>query len=360
MRKFLLISALLGLIFACQETSPKRQIKKVQLQTTESSDYPQKLSEWELFQLPLRELQPKAGLIPYDLASPLFTDYALKKRFLKIPADSTVNYREEEVLDFPIGTILIKHFYYSAAQIGEERILETRLLVHEKEAWKALSYLWNEEQSEATRQLSGASIPIALQLNSGQEHRFNYSVPNEVQCKSCHEYNGAISPIGPKAHQLNHPYKYKATTANQLAHWQKLALLANWPGEDKSPKMVNYSDTLASIDQRARAYLDINCAHCHRREGPAKNSGLYLRYQEKDPYRLGLYKSPVAAGRGSGGRKFALKPGDPEGSILYHRMASLDPGVMMPELGRKLNDQAGLKLIKKWIQTLKEPKQPSL
>ncbi len=352
--KRLLTLVLLMAFVACQQEAPQINVSKGQLASKTISDYPSTLSAWGFFEEPLSNLKAKKELIPYDLISPLFSDYAQKTRFIKVPKDSVINYQETEILDFPIGTVLIKNFHYSEAQLGEARIIETRLLVHESDAWKALSYVWNEEQNEAFRSLSGASIPLELNGKKGQKIAFNYSVPNEVQCKSCHEYQGKMSPIGPKARQLNHKFAYGFKYENQLAHWEELGLLQGLPAVDKVPNMVNYFELREDLDLRARAYLDINCAHCHRREGPAKNSGLYLTYQEQDAYKIGWNKPPVAAGRGSGGMQYALVAGEPEKSILYHRMASLDPGVMMPELGRKLNHEQGLDLIYQWIKSKKQ------
>lgn len=350
MKKFSFFILLLAFV-ACQETSPDRIVKKGSLETAHQNDYPENLSEWNLFKKPLYALNPSEGLIPYDLASPLFTDYAQKSRFLKVPKDSIVKYHAQEVMDFPEGSILVKNFFYNDNQLEKFRVIETRLLIHEREGWKALSYVWNEDQSEAKRSLSGASIPLDLKRPNGEILHFNYSVPNEVQCKSCHELNGKISPIGPKGRQLNHKIAYGFKLLNQLEHWQERGILNDWPGAENSPKMVNYQSSHEELNLRARAYLDINCAHCHRREGPAKNSGLYLTYEEKSNYKLGFNKPPVAAGRGSGGKTYALVSGKAEESILYHRMQSLDPGVMMPELGRKLAHQEGLVLIKKWIDS---------
>src|SRR5690606_5381795 len=96
----------------------------------------------------------------------------------------------------------------------------------------------------------------------------------------------------------------------------------------------------------------INCAHCHRAEGPARNTGLYLTFAEGDPYKLGVRKPPVAAGRGSGGLKYGIVPGEPEESILMHRIESLDPGVMMPEVGRKMRHEEGIALVRDWIKAM--------
>ena len=109
---------------------------------------------------------------------------------------------------------------------------------------------------------------------------------------------------------------------------------------------------VGELDAQARAYLDVNCAHYHRRDGPASNSGLFLTYGEQGRAAWGYRKRPVAAGRGLGGLEFDIAPGDPDGSILTYRMNSLDPGIMMPELGRALRHDEGVMLIRDWIALL--------
>ncbi len=107
------------------------------------------------------------------------------------------------------------------------------------------------------------------------------------------------------------------------------------------------------MEERARAYLDANCSHCHDRHGPAASSALYLSAQEKEPHTLGRCKAPVAAGRGSGkDLPFDIVPGKPERSIIVYRLGSQDPGVMMPELGRSLVHEEGVALIREWIQQM--------
>jgi len=107
------------------------------------------------------------------------------------------------------------------------------------------------------------------------------------------------------------------------------------------------------LEQRARAYLDINCAHCHNPDGPGNTSGLDLRAFQNDMVALGECKTPVAAGRGSGNLRFAILPGRPEESILVHRLGSTEPKVMMPELGRSAVHREGLELIRSWIAAMK-------
>ena len=107
-----------------------------------------------------------------------------------------------------------------------------------------------------------------------------------------------------------------------------------------------------TLDSRARAYLDVNCAHCHNPRGSASNSGLFVEYERPASMITGLYKRPVAAGRGSGGMDYDIAPGHPEASILIYRVGSLDPGVAMPELGRGTVHAEGLSLLQQWIAAM--------
>jgi uncharacterized repeat protein (TIGR03806 family) len=323
-------------------------IEEVSLGVTYEENYPQKLSEWKLFTGAIKELNPSQQVYPYDINSALFSDYAHKARFVMLPEGTKMTYQEEEVFDFPSGTVLIKNFYYPAdfrRPNEDKRIIETRLLVRTEEEWQwdALVYQWNAEQTEATRQVLGAELPAEWTDAQGQLQRINYSIPSQPQCKSCHDSNGKMTAIGPSARQLN--------TKDQLSHWHGAGILDQLP--DNIPGIVDYTNEKAPLNDRARAWLEINCAHCHRKEGPAKNSGLYLLTSEQDSYRLGVNKAPIAAGKGSGGMKYSIVPGNPDQSILIHRITSLEPGEMMPELGRKMQHEEGVKLIREWISKMK-------
>ena len=174
------------------------------------------------------------------------------------------------------------------------------------------------------------------------------------QCKGCHVSDGILKPIGPTARQLNMDFQYPDGVDNQLDKWEKLDLLLNLPKTNLIPKIADWDDPHSgSLNLRARAWLEINCAHCHNKNGPAKTSGLFLDYYERNQKSLGINKPPIAAGRGSGDLKYDIVPGDPEHSILIYRFNSTDPGIMMPELGRTLVDKEGLQLIKDWIVSLK-------
>lgn len=325
----------------------------------------EKLSDYHFFEGNSSEQKPMKGVIPYSLNTPLFTDYAEKLRFVQLPKNQTVAYNETEVLDFPIGSTIIKTFYYPndfrKPELGR-KLIETRLLIHEEDGWKALDYVWNDEQTEAFLEVAGDTKEVSYVDINGKKKKHEYGIPNLNQCKGCHNRNEKMSPIGPSARQLNGEYSAwnmpKSTEGgvpqNQLVAWQKMGVLTNLPAIENVPKAPVWNNPESgSLDARARIWLDINCAHCHRLGGPAQTSGLNLSIYETDPIAYGILKTPVAAGRGSGNKKYDIVPGKPDESILVYRMSSTDPGEMMPEVGRKTTHKEGVELIKEWIKAMK-------
>mgnify|MGYP001207708877 FL=1 len=231
----------------------------------------------------------------------------------------------------------------------EQQLLETRLLINTNAGWKAISYVWNEEQTDAKRAIAGATIPTSFLNSQGELVAVRYRAPNQNQCKECHQVNKVMTPIGPKARNMNKDLNYQSGEMNQLLYWAALG----WIDQklDSTP-ISSYTDLNASLDDRARAYLDINCGHCHIPGGSADTTGLYLNLIEENQEKLGIFKKPVAAGRASGNLKYSIVPGHADDSIMLFRMKSLDPGIMMPESGRALADDTGIKLIKNWIDKL--------
>jgi uncharacterized repeat protein (TIGR03806 family) len=312
---------------------------------------PKKLSDFGFF-LNMQLQIPQDGVLPYDLVNPLFTDYTDKLRFLYIPAGGKAEYKENHVFDFPNGTALIKTFAYlnnTGESELEEQLLETRLLIKKGNAWRNISYVWNEEQSDAFLNIAGKTINTSFVNDKGDIREVRYRVPNINQCKECHQSGNEIKPIGPKARNLNHDYNYENISMNQLARWADEGWIDSQISYNTMP---DWSDVSIDIDSRARAYLDINCGHCHITGGSADTTGLYLNFTEDRSEHLGIYKKPVAAGRASNNFKYSIKPGAPEESIMPYRMQSRDPGIMMPESGRFLNHDEGVALINKWIKSM--------
>jgi uncharacterized repeat protein (TIGR03806 family) len=318
----------------------------------------QKLSEYNFFTGKLADLQPASSVIPYDINSVLFSNYAEKLRFIKMPEGSKANYTEEGALDFPKGTVIIKNFFYENdfRKPGEgRRILETRLLVHEEKGWTAYPYAWNEEQTEAFYDVAGDLKKVSYINASGKRINIDYIIPNKNQCKGCHIRDNKMLPIGPTAMQLNREYVYTTGKQNQLSYWQQHGLLNGLPALNTIDKFPAIDDESQSLDARARAYLDVNCGTCHHPQGPANTSGLFLHYNQDASVELGIMKSPVAAGRGAGKNSFDIVPGKPHKSILSFRMQTNDPGIAMPELGREQVHKEGVKLIREWIKKMETP-----
>ena len=315
--------------------------------------FKEKLSEYGFFEGTIKEQKPASGVVPYALNAPLFSDYAQKLRFVKLPDNQYVSYNADSVFQFPKGTAIIKTFYYANDMKNEKkgrRLIETRVLLHEADGWLALPYIWNADQTDAFLEVAGGNTLVTWKDEKGAKQTLDYTIPNMNQCKGCHEKNGVMTPIGPSARQLNSDLAYTQTIDNPLINWKKAKILRGLPDDLTSiPKTVDYANTSEKLDARARAYLDINCAHCHNKQGPAQTSGLFLDWQTTDSTAYGFFKTPVAAGRGSGNLKFDIVPSKPQESILVYRMEALDPGVMMPELSRKLKHTEGVKLIREWI-----------
>lgn len=275
---------------------------------------------------------PAQRVTPYELNVPLWSDGADKLRYIYLPEGTRLEADGEGLLKFPIGAAIIKSFAFGEG--ADQRLIETRVLLHRADGWAALPYRWNAEQTEATLALAGGRLDVTTPAGEA----ISYRIPNKNQCKECHSLNGAVIPIGPKAR-------------NMAQSWLAAMLPQVPPHADSLP----HWNTRASgpAEPLARAYLDVNCAHCHQPGGMASNSGLDLRWEQSDRQAIGIFKRPVAAGRGAGGHEFAIVPGAPDQSILAHRLASAEPGVAMPELGKSSVDPDGVAVVRRWILEMK-------
>jgi uncharacterized repeat protein (TIGR03806 family) len=295
---------------------------------------------------------PNAGLTPYALNTPLFSDYAEKARLIYLPPGTHATYRPTGPLDLPVGATLVKTFAYPAdlrRPTENVRLIETRLLIHRRSGWVALTYVWNDDRTEARLKRAGPRLAVSFVDAQGRSRQVDYHVPNQNQCKECHSLSGRIAPIGVKTRNLNGDFAYPVGPENQLVHWTRTGLLTGAPAPDKAPRTAVWDNPAEPLDARARAYLDGNCGHCHNPRGEASNTGLFLNLEEARPVKFGIGKRPVAAGKGSGELETDLVPGHPDTSIIAYRMASTDPGVMMPELGRSVVHDEGLALVRDYI-----------
>jgi len=299
--------------------------------------FPRTLSEYGFFADGARQL-PGARVTPYALNTPLWSDGAEKLRFIYLPEGTRLEADGDGLLQFPVGAAIIKTFAFGEG--ADRRLIETRVLLHRTDGWTALPYRWNAEQTEATLALAGGRIDLVTPAGEA----ISYAIPNKNQCKACHSKDGVVIPIGPKARNLS------AEWLGQMA--QRGALDTVPQGADLMPEWNDHATGPA--EPLARAYLDVNCAHCHQPGGGASNSGLDLRWEQDSAHAIGIMKRPVAAGRGAGGHEFSILPGAPDQSILLYRMDSAEPGIAMPEIGKSSVDREGSAVVRRWIMEMQQ------
>ncbi len=146
---------------------------------------PKNLSAWHLFKSTAPHLQPNQRVIPYDLNTPLFSDYASKYRFVWMPPGTSATYSADKVFEFPVGTILAKSFAFPTEDNPDkERLIETRLLVHTKKGWIGLPYIWNESQTEAHLDLVPDPVPIRYTDVIGHETRLHLLHPQRQRMQA--------------------------------------------------------------------------------------------------------------------------------------------------------------------------------
>jgi parallel beta-helix repeat protein len=325
------------------------------------------LSGYNLFADAMEPRRLANGGIAYDLTTPLFTDYASKYRFIFMPEGKRAAYSSRESLDFPVGTIIAKTFTMPNDFLNEaagEEIIETRLLIHRKNGWVALPYIWREDRTGADLAVAGGTRDLTWIHSDGSTRSTRYEIPAASACKTCHStvqpetgsgrhMETVINVIGPKARFLNRDNDYDGETVNQLTYMDRQGILVGLPEDLAAIETApDWEDTSVDLESRTKAYLDINCAHCHNPTGFASNSALFLEFWREVDTNYGICKTPVAAGSGSGGLNYAIVPGNADESITHYRMNSNEPDVRMPEIGRTLIHDEGVALVREWIDSL--------
>ncbi len=315
-----------------------------------------KLSDYKFFEGDIKEMKPALNVLPYEPASSLFTDYASKKRFIWMPIGVNATYQaDNKVLDFPVGTVLIKSFYYTTIQPGNTtRIMETRLMIRKTEGWKFYEYLWNDAQTDADLVTgldftNGSAKTITFNKPSGETITTDYRIPSESECFACHKINEIAIPIGVKPQNLNHSYTYGNVNKNILQKLVEQGYLDTYPLSIDSA--IDYHDTTKPIDLRLRSYLDANCAHCHQDQARCyyrpirfpfdqtnidSNIGICLPADE--PINPTLQK--------------IIAPGNFSKSIMHYRLSSNDESERMPLLGRTIVHDEGVQLLEEYISSL--------
>lgn len=314
--------------------------------------YP-KLSDYNFFSGAMNQLEPSYGVLPYRPASELFTDYARKLRFVWMPKDSIASYASDhEVLNLPVGSALLKNFYYDQVQPENNRkIIETRVMIRKADGWIFANYVWNNEQTEAFMDLQGSTVPLSWRDQNNVVQTINYKIPSGVDCAKCHAGMQENQPIGIKPQNLNHNYSYASGAQNQLSKWIAFGYLENsLPANIAST--VNYLDDAQDLNLRVRSYFDSNCAHCHREQGEGDFVSIRMAFNETvDPTKMGVCVGGALQVPGiSHGR--IVSPNNTAQSTLFYMITTDNTNFRMPRIGRTMVHQEGVSLVQQWIASL--------
>lgn len=367
MRRALFALALLS----CGDGGAPMSIADGPVEVDLSERPPKRLSHMRLldWNVDTETLEYNARVVPYDLNTPLFSDFALKARAIYVPEGETIAYDPAVPFDFPVGTVIVKTFYFPADFRSPDEdltLIETRILRLTVDGWEAWPYIWNDAQTDAFLEVGGETREVSFVDVEGATQTASYLVPQRNQCGSCHSRNvgermrAALTPIGPAARHLNRDFAYPDGTRNQLEQLADLGMLSGMPALAEVPAAYD-AGAVASADaipdeelERAtRDYLDVNCAHCHDPLGTqGVTSQLFLNHDNTDEFRLGVCKLPGSAGEGTGGLTYDIVPGDPDQSILVFRVETTEVGAMMPLLGRSLQDPYGATLVRRWVAAM--------
>ena len=344
------LSTVLAVVLSCSSSDDGGEYTELSPVVMDLTQVPYpKLSDYKFFEGNLADLKPALRVLPYDLNSELFTDYALKKRFVWMPGNVKATYnKDSEVLNFPAGSVLIKNFFYESDLTANGiRLIETRVMIKREDGWIFATYVWNPEQTDAFLDNAGSTVRVSWEHN-GQTRMTNYKIPTEFDCKRCHALNEVPAPIGPKPQNLNRAYDYGDGSMNQLAKWKETGYLKSY--ESGINTTIDWTDASKPLETRVRSYLDVNCAHCHRPEN-WEHAGLNLQFSETtNPANLGVCVEPVDFVAGS--QTHIVYKGNVGLSLMPFRMSSNVQSEMMPVVGRTVVHEEGVALIEEWINSL--------
>ncbi len=359
------------IMFSCSKTEDDTYVSIPAVDVDLSQvPYP-KLSDYKFFVGALKDLNPSDELLPYQPASSLFSDYAHKKRFVWMPKGLKASFNTDHtILELPVGAVLIKSFYYENVQnvspVGATRIVETRLMIKKTDGWMFADYVWNAEQTEAYYDVDGSFTEITWKDENNAIKSANYRIPSMSQCIVCHkekvnpdtpQETMKYIPIGIKPQNLNGNYQYGNVTKNQLQAWIDRGFLdAGFTFPTEANTTIDYNDTSQSLFLRARSYVDANCAHCHMTNrhcdyrpmrfafsetgslSGLRNMGVCVDTQDMQGFDPNLNK--------------IINPRNPEQSMLFHRINTIDETIRMPLHGRTIIHEEGINLMRDWINSL--------
>jgi uncharacterized repeat protein (TIGR03806 family) len=328
---------------------------KAFLQMPERADgaIPRLLSQTGAFKN-ISDLAPDDALIPYDLIVPFWSDGAAKMRFISLPAEK-IKFAPTGEWIFPRGTVFVKTFELATNEANPnlKRRLETRLLVCDADGGVyGVTYKWRADGSDADLLDTNLTEAISIQTANGIRTQQWY-YPSRADCLTCHTANAGLV-LGVKTRQLNRDLKFPSGVVdNELRAWNHLGLFdANFSDADIKyfPKLARADDVSRSLEDRARSYLDANCANCHRPRGTV---GYFDARYDTPLAQQHLIDGPVLIDERIDNPRI-IKPNDIWRSILYMR-ANTTETFKMPQLARNEIDAQGMNLLRQWIESLHGP-----
>ncbi len=293
----------------------------------------------------LTTLAPSPGVVPYDINAPLWTDGALKRRFIVLPPGETIAVDADDgTLVFPVGTVLLKNFSFPTEGDPEVmRTVETRAMVRHTFGWQFHGYRWNDEGTDAELLLDGVRAPITIATGV-----LEYEWPTRDDCRTCHG-SGESMALGPRLDQLDRAVDYGHVVADQLDALAGIGMFAAPLPSERTP-IVDYHDEDAPLEQRARAWLHGNCGHCHRPGGwtpPELTLDLRWSTALADTSTCNV---PLQYWNGWVPGDTRIVPGDPEASVIWQRLQLRGPG-QMPPIATSVPDPAS-DVVRAWIAEL--------
>jgi uncharacterized repeat protein (TIGR03806 family) len=300
----------------------------------------------------VRTLQPSAGLIPYELVVAFWSDAALKSRLIAVPKGK-IGFSPTGEWRFPNGTVFAKTFALPTDETNPAvtRRLETRLLVRDSAGGVyGVVYKWRADASDADLLPAGLTEEIPIRTASGATRTQTWYYPSRADCLKCHTAT-AGGVLGVKTRQMNRAFTYPSgVTDNQLRTWGHLGLFSPGFREDaiaRFPKLAAEDDPSRTLEDRARSYLDANCAQCHRPGGTVANFD--ARY-DTPLEQQAIIDGPVLIDQGIDHPR-VVSPHDIWRSIAFMRIDT-NAEIRMPPLARETIDENGVALLKQWILSL--------
>jgi uncharacterized repeat protein (TIGR03806 family) len=288
------------------------------------------LSDLNIYIGNLNELNISPTAFEYNLSTPLFSDYSHKQRIIALPENTSMEFNGEGLPIFPDNTVIAKTFFYNLDErnlsLGRI-IIETRILLKINGGWETGDYKWNEAQTEAVLDLAGSELPVTWIDAEGTSNSITYKIPSNMDCATCHNTYDEVKPIGPKLRTLN----FDIDGVNQLEQFIANDQLTGISSSASVRNLPNWEDPSISLASRARAYMDINCAHCHIPGGTgADEATLNLAFETS------LEATNILE----------------QTFLIDYRITADVEGIRMPFIGTTIFHTEGVELIQAYLSTL--------